>query len=399
MPRSQRLAAAANSFEVAASPRTVRRRPLSGFTLVELLVVIAIIGVLVALLLPAIQAAREAARRSQCVNNLHNLGLAVHTYASTQESLPPAEIREGRANEEVATQRGSKTLLSWVTLLMPHIEEAAAYNNTNWRIRLEDRTSSSVNDTSHHITLKIMSCPSDANQASEVGIVNSFYGARGNYVANSGRGFYYARDVTPQQAIQGWEDHLRSNPGANPLAIAASHADGAPHMTGLGTFVVANVEPTGAATGEPITGVAKGRTFGQFTDGTSNTAAICELRLVPNQDTRGAMHFGPAALYMHDWPPNLSLTARHPLRPILKLTDRTRYCNDEEAQQIAPCQPTTEGNWSGVWQQLARSYHPGGVNLAMADGATKFITDEIDRDVWHALGTPDGGELYDASQL
>ncbi|MEM8945180.1 MAG: DUF1559 domain-containing protein [Planctomycetota bacterium] len=369
-----------------------------GFTLVELLVVIAIIGVLVALLLPAVQAAREAARRSQCVNNLHNLALAMHNYASSNGSFPPAELRRGDPSITPASSRDVKTLLSWVTMMMPYIEEGNKFENTDWRIPLLGRNN--AGDTSHHLTLATFTCPSEVNLPEDVGIVNNFYGARGNYVANSGRGYYYAKDITPELAIQGWEARLSSDPNADPLAIPASHADTAPHMTALGAFVVDSVLPVlGATDNDPVTGSSNGRSFAQFTDGTSNTAALSELRLVPGTDTRGAMHFGPAALYMHDWPPNMPLDARHPLRPILRITDRTRYCDTEVAPEIAPCQNTSAGNWSGVWQQLARSYHPGGVNLAMADGASRFVSDDIDQLIWHALATPDGAELIDASQL
>lgn len=376
--------------------------PNRGFTLVELLVVIAIIGVLVALLLPAVQAAREAARRAQCINNLHNLGLAVHNYATSRGSIPPSEVREGivvppSSPSGPITSQGVKTLFSWITILMPYIEQENQFASTDWNIRLEVRNQ--VGDTAHHRTMDTFTCPSEVNQPVDIGIVNNFYGARGNYAANCGRGFYFARDITPEMAIQGWEKRLESDPNANPLAVAASHADGAPHMTGLGAFVVASLPPSGGPDSDPIKGAFKGRTFAQFTDGTSNTVALSELRLVPGRDTRGAMHFGPGALYMHDWPPNLPLNSRHPLRPIIRLTDRTRYCEPENAPEIAPCQGTTVGNWSGVWQQLARSYHTGGVNVAMADGATRFISDEIDQLVWHALGTPDGGELLASTEL
>ena len=361
-----------------------------GFTLVELLVVIAIIGVLVALLLPAVQAAREAARRTQCVNNLHNLGLSAHNYASSQGSLPPSEVREGESHIDQVSSRNVKTLLSWVTLLMPYIEEANAFDATDWRVRLETRDANG--DTAHHRTLKTFTCPSEVNPPDEVGIVNGFYGARGNYVANAGRGYYHAKDVTPRQAIMGWEAEKQNNPNANPLALRPS-GDSQPHMTALGTFVVANLEPKPGQSGNaPITGTVKGRTFAQITDGTSNTAAICELRLVPEQDTRGAMHFGPAALYMHDWAPNSPFGARNPFSG-LEIQDWTRYCDRNIAQDFSPCRGTSVGNWSGVWHQLARSYHPGGVNLGLADASTRFVSDDIDVDIWRALGTTDGGEI------
>ena len=374
-------------------PNSARR----AFTLVELLVVIAIIGVLVALLLSAVQAAREAARRAQCINNLHNIGLAVHNYASSQGSLPPADVRKGNTSLP-PSQRNVKSVMSWITLLMPYIEEGNISTATNWRVSHLGRFNQG--DKSHHIVLKTFSCPSESNQAAEIGIVNDFYGARGNYVANSGTGYYYAQDLTPSEALRGWQNTLAGDPNANPLLVRGHHSDAAVHMTSLGTFVVANLPfVPGQSDNDPILGTLKGRTFAQFTDGTSNTAAISELRLVPGRDTRGAMHFGPASLYMHDWPPNMPLTARNQYNPAWKIEDWTRFCNKSVASEISPCRNTSANNWSGVWQQLARSYHTGGVNLAMADGSTRFVRDSIDVNVWHALATPEGGELLADDQL
>ena len=103
-----------------------RPRP-AGFTLVELLVVIAIIGVLVALLLPAVQAAREAARRSQCGNNLKQIGLALHNYHDTLKWFPPGAVFEGGAstapNAQPINQRGSMHVR-----LLPYMEQQALYN-------------------------------------------------------------------------------------------------------------------------------------------------------------------------------------------------------------------------------------------------------------------------------
>src|SRR3954464_13578307 len=103
------------------------RHNCTGFTLVELLVVIAIIGVLVALLLPAIQAAREAARRGQCTNNLKQLGIAIQNYESRTRELPP-----GHRMTKVGTDIDS--VGSWVTVILPYLERSALFSQIDPKI-------------------------------------------------------------------------------------------------------------------------------------------------------------------------------------------------------------------------------------------------------------------------
>lgn len=98
-----------------------RRADLKAFSLVELLVVIAIIGILVALLLPAVQAAREAARRTHCINNLHQIGLAMHNYESSHGSLPPGGVMEGPCCH-------TKSRTNWAIEILPFLEEQGLYN-------------------------------------------------------------------------------------------------------------------------------------------------------------------------------------------------------------------------------------------------------------------------------
>src|SRR6187399_2002535 len=98
-----------------------------GFTLIELLVVIAIIAVLIALLLPAVQAAREAARRAQCVNNLKQLGLGIHNYHSTHNSLPPSAMFLGAGDPN-----GWGWNASWAVCLLPNLEQSPMFNAYNF---------------------------------------------------------------------------------------------------------------------------------------------------------------------------------------------------------------------------------------------------------------------------
>jgi prepilin-type N-terminal cleavage/methylation domain-containing protein/prepilin-type processing-associated H-X9-DG protein len=123
-----------------------------GFTLIELLVVIAIIGVLVALLLPAVQAAREAARRSQCVNNLKQLGLALHNYDAVHQTLPPGYVSNFDASgNDLGPGWG------WAAMLLPQLEAAPIYQAINFNLNIE----LSQNQTSRLPILKVLLCPSD----------------------------------------------------------------------------------------------------------------------------------------------------------------------------------------------------------------------------------------------
>ena len=136
-----------------------RRRP--GFTLIELLVVIAIIAVLVALLLPAVQQAREAARRSQCKNNLMQIGLAMHNYEMSHECLPPGSIDPNRPirNEPKGFHVG------WIVQLLPYLDQTNIYQHFKTSVSVYDPD----NDPARKTQIKVLLCPSDWNLTETVG--------------------------------------------------------------------------------------------------------------------------------------------------------------------------------------------------------------------------------------
>ena len=144
-------------------------RPQRGFTLIELLVVIAIIAVLIALLLPAVQQAREAARRTQCKNNLSQVGLALHNYMMSHQTLPP-----GTQNKTgpISSLEGDGYHMSWVTQILPFVDQPAAYNLIDFKHSVYAEENRPVRR--HFISALI--CPSDSHS-----VRSSNEAAHGNY--------------------------------------------------------------------------------------------------------------------------------------------------------------------------------------------------------------------------
>lgn len=351
-------------------------RSKTGFTLVELLVVIAIIGILVALLLPAVQAAREAARRMQCTNNLRQIGLATLNYESTNGHLP-----SGHRMTKIGTDIDS--LGAWVTQLMPYIEEGNLFNQIDTDQAFFDQTvdvGSGEFEKTHHVFLPSMNCPSDpAGSGLQLGLINDHYGARGNYVANAGwsdpgPGYEECGLWMNDPSWEQFGDNEAGHPSCSNGVGYKGSGGGRPiksSLAGYGPFMM-----------------NRGVKLSQATDGTSHTIAFAELLKIPGRDMRGCMHWGGGAMYLHSEPPN----SRYP--------DLSRFCAVSVDDPVAPCDDSVSG-WTGAHKLAARSAHTGGVNVAMVDGSARFISDDVETmphgddvpGVWQALSTYSGEEL------
>ena len=195
-----------------------RKTKCRAFTLVELLVVIAIIGILVALLLPAIQAAREAARRSQCINNLKQNSLAMMNFENTYKKLPGASlysetnIPTNRTPPVTAPYGGWVDDHGWLGPLSPFVEETAWHDSINWTKSFSDL----VNEQARRHFFPGQACPSDLGLQKDEWDSPMFCRVRINYVVNCGNLYYGGDDVRNQTAGPrrlAFIDHV---PGAHP---------------------------------------------------------------------------------------------------------------------------------------------------------------------------------------
>jgi prepilin-type N-terminal cleavage/methylation domain-containing protein len=348
-----------------------------GFTLVELLVVIAIIGVLVALLLPAVQAAREASRRTQCSNHLKQIGLALHNYLGTHNVFPP-----GRMHPYFGNFAGSGTHECWTgavsvqTHLLPYLELGTTYNQFNFiysRVRVPPLgppdCPQNLAVVSTHFPLFL--CPSEGRKRSGTPM-NSYRYNTGVTFCPSVAWFDSSADLEP------WSTNCRREIYGGAGGLFGDQPTGPRNVSdGLSNTAAFSERVLGDLDGGLIREGDFRRTVPQTPDQTTATIlASCTLNLPLTDSHTSDMGLGPGAwTYGHAY----RTVYNHLFTPNSPIRD----CSTNVS--------AVDGNNEGAIV-TARSHHPSGVNVLIADGGVRSVSNNINLTVWRALGTRDGGE-------
>ncbi len=335
------------------------------FTLVELLVVIAIIGVLIALLLPAVQAAREAARRMMCTNNLKQLGIATHNYHDTNDGLPPESFYDNYRSDGGTNEWADKTA-SWRVRLLPFIEQTAISSQIDEYDAYEDADSSTGIGLESGLAthwIPALACPSATKKHVDIGAddryPSHYYGVAGSLGVNPASGAQYETD--PEYTVF----------SMGPVALGP--------YANTGVLIVA------------------GRlSLSSITDGTSNTCLVTEIAW----DSYGA-HYnwvrGTKAGQggMNPLASAKGMAENWPLNVGKKMEDGDTITQDfykSSDGSLVSVTAQVRGMMAGHGISGFGSNHSGGCNFVLSDGAVRFVSETTSTQVLMSLSSRDGGE-------
>jgi prepilin-type N-terminal cleavage/methylation domain-containing protein len=323
------------------TPQLRRMTSRRAFTLVELLVVIAIIGILVALLLPAIQAARQAALRSTCQNQIRQLSLACAVYADANKNCYPPGVVGG----------GRHALFSYI---LPYIEESALYKTLDLKSKTTSTGASDPNSIArmHHISMFV--CPSYPGESPYGSITSNL---QGGMLLYQGVGGAFMNSSTP-------------------LDKGSAHGD----LPRNGMFGLPPDDPDSSVGGHRL---RRGTKLSRVSDGLSKTMAIGEFNHVNNDN--GKLDALPGSI--RSWLTSETGTGDD-TKPVSGLY-LIRAIKDMSVN--APCHRTVDGVLNN--HLPFGSFHTGGAFFSLGDGSTQFLTDEVDFTIYKGLATINGGEL------
>ena len=361
----------------------MRRVP--GFTLVELLVVIAIIGVLIALLLPAVQAAREAARRMQCANNLKQIGLALLNHHDSAGHFAITQTGSGPPDGSGGCLEG---YFSWHVRILPFLDQQPLHDAIDFSVNMSDECSSGApisnthpNATAAATPIATFLCSSDVDTGNNEEVMGTANPGSDNYAANAG-----------WPSLATGYDGERATPG---------------DYNGL----ISIENPNQQIAWHPRAGIR----IRDVRDGLSNTAAVSERliqtgvtqsQILGSEETKKSYHItaNPRTLSMMAQRCDASLT--HADVAMSAYLGRAWISGwTRTGPTYMHLKPPNTNNChfshfdnSGDLMITPSSYHPGGVNIVMADGHVRFIQDSINMQTWWAMGTRNGDDLVDEDE-